>query len=364
MLQLERSKSRLAVAGAAQWRFPRPDGSGLDPAQRRELVARAVREILGAGRFRTRDAVSCIRAEDMSVKNVRLPQMSDADLARAVTWECQERFGFDVTADRVHYIKAGEVRQGTETRDEVILMAVTEETIAEHLGMLDQMHLCPVHVDAEPTALFRTYQRFLRRARDGSAATVLVDIGRKVTKVIVARGPTIVLIKTIDLAGEQFTEAVASELGLSHEEARQFRRRAFEDRSLEPSGDPAPGDQVQWSVLDAVRGQAEALAREIGLCLRYCAVTFRGLRPAQITLTGGEAYDPALVKLLNNSLDYDCVVGEPLRGLDLGGADLGSDRRGVMTEWSVATGLALRGLFGDRATRKSDCEDQRRRVPA
>jgi type IV pilus assembly protein PilM len=267
--------------------------------------------------------------------------MPDNELASAVVWECQERFGFEVSADRVHYIRAGEVRQGVETRDEVILMAVPDDTISRHLEMLSGMRLNPAHIGAEPTALFRTYQRFLRRSDDESIVTVIVDMGLSCTKVIVARGKTILLIKTIDIAGRKFNESVAEELNMSYFEAASLRRRIFESgQSSETEG------KLEWSVFDAIREQIETLAREISLCLRYCSVTFRGLRPTTITLTGGEAYDQHLVNSLNEYLDCECVVGQPLWGIDLGGVEMGSDRRGELTEWSVATGLALRGLQG------------------
>ncbi|KKL06649.1 hypothetical protein LCGC14_2593900, partial [marine sediment metagenome] len=215
MLQLERSKVRFGVVAAARWHYPPNALAGdMDPAERRRLAAGAIDEMLKKGCFRGRNVVSCIRSDSMSVKNVRLPHMSPEELAGAVEFECQERFGFEVTSDRIHYIEAGEVRQGTETRDEVILMAVTEEVIEEHLEMLAEMHLRSVHIDAESTALFRAYQRLLRRAQDEASVTVVVDIGLTSTRVMVARGPTIVLIKTVDIAGHTFNESVAKELGL------------------------------------------------------------------------------------------------------------------------------------------------------
>ena len=112
--------------------------------------------------------MSGLRADELAVKNVRLPRMSDRELSSAVLYECHERFGFEVVPDRVHYVNAGEVRQGTESRDEIVLMAVTEDVIRQHVEMLDEMCLKCVHIDAEPMALFRTYQRFLRRAEDES----------------------------------------------------------------------------------------------------------------------------------------------------------------------------------------------------
>lgn len=355
MLQLERTRDRLGVAAAARWHFPQSALNGADPVQKRELAVQGVRQLLAKGGFHGRRVVSCLPADRLSVKNIRLPHMPEEELAGAVAWECQERFGFEVSPDRMHYIDAGEVRQGTESRNEIILVAASEELVTEHLEMLSQMRVIALHIDSEPNALFRTYQRFLRRAQDEAAVTVVVDIGLSATKVVVARGATVVLIKTIDVAGDRFNRSVAKELSLSYDEARHLRSRAFET----PAPDAAGTDQLQWSVIDAVRGPVEALAREIGLCLRYCSVTFRGLRPARIILTGGEAYDSALVKLLGNNLDCECVVGEPLRGVDLGAAELGGDRRGVLTEWSTAAGLALRGIVPAAESRKADHERSR-----
>jgi type IV pilus assembly protein PilM len=242
----------------------------------------------------------------------------------------------------------------------VILMAVPVERIRSHLDMLAEARLRPLHIEAEPLALFRAYQRFLRRAADESHVSVIVDIGLACTRVVVARGATTILVKTVGLGGHKLNESVAKELGLNYEEASHFRRRLGDQKSPQDlAGSQDAGERVEWSVLDAIRGQAEELAREISLCLRYCSVTFRGLRPAQMTLTGGESYDPALVKLLDEGLDFECVMGEPLRGVDLGTAAMGSDRRGLLTEWSVAAGLALRTLMDNGRSRKAGDETSR-----
>jgi type IV pilus assembly protein PilM len=365
MLQLTNCGGKLAVLAGARQRVPNAAAeTATDAHARRNFAVQAVRDMLGSGQFRGRDVVSCLRADELVIKNVRLPHMPEPELASAVQWECRERFGFEVAPDRVHFINAGEVRQGEEVQDEVILMAAPEEEVRAHLEMLDQMRLNPLHIDAEPLALFRTYQRFLRRAADESSVSVIVDIGLASTKVIVARGATTIFVKSIDVNGRKLNEGVAKELSLSYPEACHFRRRLAEQRLQEgtervtkasPDDAPETHDQVEWSVLDAIRGPVEALAREISLCLRYCSVTFRGLRPVSITLTGGEAYGPALVKLLNECLDFECVVGEPLQRIDMGSISLGSDRRGTLTEWSVATGLALRGLvYGENARTGGD----------
>ncbi|MCD6378277.1 MAG: pilus assembly protein PilM, partial [Planctomycetes bacterium] len=113
-------------------------------------------------------------------------------------------------------------------------------------------------------------------------------------------------------------------------------------------GIPQPqSNQVIWSVSDAIRGCVEALAHEINLCLRYCSVTFRGLRPDKITLMGGQAYDTELVKLMTEYLDTKCVIAQPLLGIDLSEIEAEADRRTELTEWSVATGLVLRNMINN-----------------
>jgi len=359
MLQLGRSGDKCHVVSAGRWPFP-PTAQGYtaDAQQQRQMATHGIGELLRKGSFRGRDVVSCLQAAQMSIKNVRLPHMPEHELMNAVVWECQERFGFDVSPDRVHYVNAGEVRQGAEVRDEIILIGVPAETIAGHIEMLSEAGLHPIHIDAEPACLFRTYQRFLRRAEDESVISVIVDIGVGATKVIIARGSTIVLIKAIDIAGHQFNESVASELGLSYDEAVHLRRRGLRGQPVGEAG-AGPASDVEWSVFDAIRGQVQALAREISLCLRYCSVTFRGLRPQTITLAGGEAYDATMIRLLTEQLDCECTVGDPLRGINLGNVDLGGDRRGPLTEWSVATGLAFRGLGSGVRTETTDDDGSR-----
>jgi len=365
MLQLVRRGHRLSVQWASRWHFPRgASEGGEDDPQRLRAAVRAVTEMLRDGGFRGREVVSCLRAPELSIKNVRLPHMPEHELANAVIWEGRERFGFEVGPDRLHYINAGEARQGAEVRDEIILLGARKETVDRHLEMLSAMRLRPAHIDTEPTALFRAYRRLLGPDADPSAIRVVVDVGLGATKIVVFKTETIVLIKTLDLGGRRLNESVAKELGLSYAEAAHLRRRSRRraaageqgGRAETDTGGPADAPttgEPDWPVFDAIRGQVEALAREVALCLRYCSVTFRGLRPGTITLTGGEAYDPAVRKVLSDHLGCECLLGRPLDGIDVGEVDLCGEGESAGTEWSIATGLALRGVMGADAVGES-----------
>ncbi|MCK4276908.1 MAG: hypothetical protein KAX78_10370, partial [Phycisphaerae bacterium] len=169
-------------------------------------------------------------------------------------------------------------------------------------------------------------------------------------------------VKSIDIGGRTLTEAVARQLNLTNSEAHELRMRA--PKPQERTGDE-PGDEqselssVDWTIHDAVRGEVENLAREISLCLRYCSVTFRGLHPQRVTLTGGEVYDTLLVRLLGEQVALKCVLGHPLKGIDTSLVDLNWDRRGMLAEWAMCTGLAMRDVNFNGTEREAEHAEHR-----
>ncbi len=93
----------------------------------------------------------------------------------------------------------------------------------------------------------------------------------------------------------------------------------------------------------AVMGpMVEELSREVGLCLRYYSVTFRGRRPEEVWVIGGEAGSAWLWARLCEEVGLKPSENDPLASFDLtpvrseiGGPD-------QWAGWAVAVGLALR----------------------
>jgi type IV pilus assembly protein PilM len=320
---------------------------------RRHLASQAVRELLGKGGFKGRRVVTCLGSGDLSIKQVRLPRMPDHELRSAVQWEAQERFGFPVSPDQVNYLVAGEVRQGTESRDEIILLGVRAEQVDQHLAFLDEMNLVPEAIDAEPVCLFRALSRQLPCGE--GEVWVLADVGYSATRGLIARGTELAFIKNIETGGRHLVQAVAEKLNLSTDEVSQLRQHL----GAYDGGESDGRSKTDQSVRDALRGVVEGLVREIGLCLRYYAVTFRGVKPGRIVQSGWEARDPHLREMLAESLNIPCQIGHPLGGIDCSRVDLGPDPTGSHSGWAVAAGLALRGVQAGSNVREHTDEPDR-----
>ncbi|GAH68580.1 unnamed protein product, partial [marine sediment metagenome] len=264
----------------------------------------------------------------------------------------------DPDKDTINYVLAGNVQQGDEIKNELILFAADDETIKNHIGMLEEAQLRPVAIDTIPCALFRSFERSLRRQEDREHTVVFVDVGSRFTTVVFGRGGEISFVKQIPIGGEKFNREIAAKLGISINEAETLRGKLRMERAgAEPyfQGTPAQNTanegrldaSTRQVMVDAISAAAEELAREISLCFRYYTVTFRGKRVERAVFAGGEAYEGILLNVLRRQLAVEIEVAQPLKGFDMMNVNFDSDKRGLLCEWAVAVGLSLKGCNGD-----------------
>ncbi|MHC4602196.1 MAG: pilus assembly protein PilM [Planctomycetota bacterium] len=382
MIQLVRNGGRISVLAADKVRVdPTMDGDG---EERRSFVISAIKQMLAKGSFHGRNVVSCLPNGRLKITSLRLPEAEEEKIEQALRKEVAQRFGLDPDKDAINYVLAGNVRQGDEIKNELILFAADDETIKNHIGMLEEAQLRPVGIDTIPCALFRSFERSLRRQEDREQTVVFVDVGSQFTTVVFGRGGEISFVKQIPIGGEKFNREIAARLGISINEAETLRDRLRMERLANAERGlwaPTPGAAEQDSrfhipasaqtslplqkqgqggqngvgldastrqvMVDAVGVVAEELAREISLCFRYYTVTFRGKRVERAVFAGGEAYENILLNVLKRQLTVEIEVAQPLKGFDMMNIDFDNDRRGLLCEWAVAVGLSLKGWDGD-----------------
>ncbi|HUB24470.1 MAG TPA: pilus assembly protein PilM [Tepidisphaeraceae bacterium] len=345
MLQVEVRGNSLAVRALAR----RPlELSGRGEAALDAALAVAAQTIK-RGPFVGRHVVAALPRDIVHLKNLRLPMIPAAELPAAIKFEARNIFTFDTDAARCDYIAAGEVRQGADTRQEVIVIAARNSDIDGYIERLDRFGLIVDSLDVEPCALYRSVERFIRRRDDEQEVNVLLDVGLRRTQVIIGRGREMSFLKPIDIGGQRLNESVSRKLGISPEEARVLRRHRT-DASGVPAADMALRDSVRQAVFNATRVTLEELGHEVSLCLRYYSVTFRGPGPQKVRLMGGEAHDPYLASVLTSVLSIPAEPAAPLFNVDCS-AIAESERQGPMSEWSTALGLALKKAPGPFAAR-------------
>ncbi len=331
MMQLTRDGGKLIAIAAAARELPIDIGCGSGQAYH-HAVTEVVREMLAEGHFKGRRAVSCLPATSVQYKNLRLPKMPRDELASAVKWEASERMRFGGETMSLQFFDAGEVQQGHDIRQEVILMAAPESFVNEHIKSLTACDLQMSAIDAIPSALARCVSRGEPGGQDAKAQ-VVIDVGYAATKVLITQGQRVCFFKLIELGGKRLDEAVSTGIGVSLEQASKTRHACLE--SPDSAGD---GDRIVQLISPVV----DELSREVNLCLRYYSVTFRGRRPEEALVVGGESNSAWLWARLCEDADLRPAAQDPLSSLDLspvlpvvGGPDKSAS-------WTVSAGLSLR----------------------
>jgi type IV pilus assembly protein PilM len=333
-----------------------------DEKARRSFVISAIKQILAEGKFHGRNVVSCLPNDKLKITSLRLAETEAGEIEQTLKREASQRFGLDSDKDIINYLIAGNVQSGEISKNELILFAASDETIRNHIAMLEEAKLKPVAIDTVPQALFRSFVRSRRREEDKEQTVVFVDVGSQFTTVVFGHSGEISFTKQIPIGGEKFNREIASKLGVSIEEAQMLREKqqmecvinyARKDgikagvglglTKLSPPNENSLDASTREAMVDAIGAAAEELAKEISLCLRYYTVTFRGKRVERAIFSGGEAYEKILLNVLRRHLTVEIEVAQPLKGLDITNVNFDNDRRGLLCEWAVAVGLSLKG---------------------
>ena len=338
LLQFKKGGEGLALQAACRIELESVDSAGSD------RLSAAVRHALTSQNFAGKRVVLSLPVSSVNAKSVRLPQMPDSDLTQALQWEAKDRFGFEVgdqggNAGQLVWFRAGEVRRGTEVKDELLLFAVNGELLNTHVQCLTNAGLQIAAIDLAPCANFRSARRVAPALGSGTGA--ILDLGHDGSQLLITRDDELIFYKHIEIGGKAINAAIGSKLGISVAEAGQMRSRLTLDSTA--AADAAPLNQA---LRDAMRAPLEELARELDMCMRYYVVTFRGSRPETLLLTGRQSSCPQVHEVLAAALNIQVEEAQALRGVQGLGDTARPDRSG---EWSVAAGLSLYPVHGQRA---------------
>ncbi|AQT68901.1 type IV pilus assembly protein PilM [Anaerohalosphaera lusitana] len=306
-----------------------------DNELKRDFAVCAIKEMLSRGGFQGKDVISCLPNGSVKNKSMRVT-IGEDDETDDINRQLAARLGLDADKDEIRHLLAGRVMQGDDVKSEVICFGVGKETIDSHIDLLEESGLVPVGLDAVPCSILRSVRRSLRRQADREKNRFYIDLGSKYTTVIAGGENGLSFIKQIPMGGNLLNEAVSRCLEVDINRSIELRRKL-------QCGNDSINSSTRRALIDAMRDVNEELAREISMCMRYYAVTFRGHSPDEALLSGGEAYEQTLVNALKRRLGVDVEVAHPLRGFDIEKTDLTMSGDGSMCEWAVAIGAGIKG---------------------
>jgi len=224
-----------------------------------QLLGQAVKQLLKDSGVSAKSSVSSVAGQSaLVVRVIEVPQMSEAELAETMRYEEERHVPF--AANEVIMDFQAIHREGTpdDAPDMEVLLAVAQQDMVDrHVEMLFAAGLKPASIDVEPLAVARTY---IELSPDPLAkkTIAIVNIGANNTDIGIYQDGILAFPRTLPLAGSSLNRAISGHLGLSDEQAEEYKK-AYAEVIMSAVGQAPAGGGMDDSFMDfSVPGAEEA----------------------------------------------------------------------------------------------------------
>ena len=333
LAQLRMDNGELDLVAAASAQIPpthREAGS-----RRNGFLAQAIRKILRSARFKGKQCILSLPAEDTIVQHLKIANVSGGAIDQLIHQELQGRLPYPVEDAIIRHIVAGESYGESDSKQEVIAVCTARQVLTSYLTMARRAKLDVIGVNIESCAIVECFSRLFRRDNDVARTILYMDMGATTTQVVFAHGRKMVFSRNLTIGGDQFDQAVGEAMNVPAEQGRAIRTGAIQGQEEHVS---------QEDLYRLLSPTIDSLADEVTKCLRYYESVFHDQGVERAIFVGGGAYDKRLCQTLAQRLNLPAQIGDPLvrirRAPDPSGTG-GLDPRQPHPDWAVAIGLSL-----------------------
>ncbi|NOY53687.1 MAG: type IV pilus assembly protein PilM [Deltaproteobacteria bacterium] len=303
------------------------DGTVMDA----ERVISAIQEIFSAKRIKTKNVALSVSGISVIVKKITLPEMTEEELDESIQWEAEQYIPFDIEDVNIDYQILGPVGEEGAHQMEVLLVAVKKDKINEYTSLVEEAGLTPVVVDVDAFALENMYE--INYEIDKNEAVALIDIGAGLMNINVILNGMSAFTRDISIGGNQFTEAIQKEFGVSFEDAEKVKK-----------GVDVEGVTFQ-EVVPILESVSNDVASEILRSFDFFRATAsrNKTRISRVMISGGCARMKGLKDFLSKHLGMEVGIMNPFQNIEIleGSFDFDNIQEIAPTA-AVGIGLALR----------------------
>ena len=299
----------------AQFSFGRGDGLVLNRAMRRTVDSdpekrdgwlSAVRDELNE--MRSRFPLESVRGLVLPewvvlTKHLRVTRIEGEGQREVVRFEADQAFPNGLEGFQWAY---GVLHDDGVERD-VLVHVVESDFLDNLLEMLRSFGIQPRFIDAFVSAHLNAYAYNYGGDR---TRTLLIDIGARSVSLSVAGGSEAPFLRSLSFGGGQITQALATELGQSFEEAEKLKIQWLDN----PAVDPAHLAHLNRASEGFTRRMLNEVQRSLALYRRH----YQAGNPARVLLSGMACRLPQLANRLERKTGIPVILYDPFRNLSFG----------------------------------------------
>lgn len=309
---------------------PLPKGAVIDGnIENLEQVSDAITKLLKRAGTGTRNVALAMPAASVITKKMMLPaNLNEQALEYQVESEASQYIPFAMDEVAIDFCVIGPTANSEEDVD-VLLAASRKEKIEDRVAAAESAGLQPNVMDIESYAARAAVERLIEQQPNAGQDQIfaLFQIGSKVTYISIILNGEVVYERDQQFGGNQLTQDIVRNYGLSFEEAELKKRQ---------------GDLPDSYEMELLEPFLESAALEVTRAIQFFFTSTPFTRIDQIYLAGGCSMLPGLVEIVAERTKLSTSVISPFKGMELGSNINEKALRNDAPAYLVACGLAMR----------------------
>ncbi len=294
-------------------------------------VSAAISSIFATHNIRTERVAAGVGGSNVIVKNIVVPQMSEAELEESIEWHAEEHIPFDIADVSLDYQVVGSSPDALQ----VLMAACKRDRVANLKQAIQLAGKQPVVIDVDAFALQNCYE--VNYEPQAGEVVALLNIGASTTNINILQGVQSVFTRDVSVGGNQYTVVLQKEFGLTFEQAEVVKRTGL-----------LPEGTMHREIDPVMEPVSEMLALEIGKTFDfYRATADEGVNASvgKVLISGGGSKVTGLAAFLAERFEIAVEMLDPFRRIKVDARKFDPDFiRDFVPEMAVAVGLALRGV--------------------
>lgn len=256
---------------------------------------------------------------------VSLPPLKDSEIKDALRFEAETFVPFPLDEVSIDYEVVSTDDAG---RLSVFAIAARNDLIEDYLKLFKSCGLELLAIESSSIAL----KRLVNQVVNNSSSVMILDIGEKFSDIISLHESNIFFARSLPVGGESLTRAISVNLGLDMASAEEYKK-AYGMKEMELEG------KIKNAIMPVFESISEEVRRAIAMY-----VESHNKSVELLVLSGGGAKMPGLAEELTKKLGVEVSVMQPFLRIDATKIVVPIDLNLDGYRFSVAAGLALRGL--------------------
>lgn len=278
----------------------------MDEEERKDLRKKAIAELLKQAKVKTRKLLLAVPGQSVFVRVRSLPPVSERKVDQIVRYEIQQQIPFDLKQIAIDYQILDHPEGGGY---EVLMVAIKTDVVDKYLSIVEGLKLSPDIVDVIPFASY-SWLKYNGELHAHSECVAVIDLGASTTNIVVERDGIFRNTRTLNIGGNDITQAIADTFNIPFEEAEKIKC----EKGFAPTGNP----QIDGKGGEAIGRILNRLVNEIQRSFSYFRSLPGGGQVTRVYLCGGGCALRNIVPFLQRALGIDVRIAQPLSGITIG----------------------------------------------